>query len=77
MSATYRISKSQSAQYAVVKNGESSSILSASELRQLCQTMGEPYARLMSELENNGVVELTVAYGNVQRPAVDSSGTAR
>jgi hypothetical protein len=77
MSATYRISKSQSAQYAVVKNGESSSILSASELRQLCQTMGEPYAHLMSELENNGVVELTVASGKVQRPAVNSSGTDR
>jgi len=40
MSATYRISKSPSAQYAVVKNGGSSAILSASELRQLCQNMG-------------------------------------
>ena len=77
MSATYRISKSQSAQYAVVKNGGSSSILSASELRQLCQTMGEPYAHLMAELENNNVVELTVAYGKVQRPSTDSSGSDR
>src|SRR5690348_8673145 len=41
MSVTYRISKSQSTQYAVVKNGASSSILSASELRQLCQTLGQ------------------------------------
>jgi hypothetical protein len=39
--------------------------------------MGEPYAHLMSELENNGVVELTVAYGKVQRPALDSSGSDR
>ena len=75
MSATYRISKWQSAQYAVIKNGGSSSILSASELRQLCQTMGQPYAHLMAELENNEVVELTVAYGKVQRLAVDSSAT--
>jgi len=77
MSATYKISKSQSAQYAVEKNGGNPEILSASELRQLCQTMGEPYAHLMSELENNGVVELTVAYGRVQRPSVDSSGSDR
>jgi hypothetical protein len=75
MSTTYRISKPQSAQYAVVKNGESMSILSASELRQLCQTMGQPYAHLMAELENNEVVELTVAYGKVQRLAVHSSAT--
>ena len=75
MSATYRISKSQSAQYAVVKNGESSSILSASELRRLCQTMGKPYAYLMAELENDNVVELTVVCGKVQRPSVDSSGS--
>jgi len=75
MSATYRISKSPSAQYAVVKNGGSSAILSASELRQLCQNMGQPYAHLMAELENNNVVELTVAYGQVQRPSVDSSGS--
>ena len=77
MSATYRISKSQSAKYAVVKNGESSSILSASELRQLCQAMGESYAHLMAGLENSCVVELTVAYGKVQRPAVDASGIDR
>ena len=73
MSATYKISKSQSAQYTVVKNGGSSSILSPSEMRQLCQTMGEPYAHLVAELERNCVVELTVAYGKVQRPSVDSS----
>lgn len=77
MSATYRISKSPSAQYSVVKNGEGSSILSASDLRQLCQTMGEPYAHLMAELERNDVVELTVAYGKVQRTSVDSSGSDR
>jgi len=77
MSATYKISKSQSAQYAVEKNGGSSEILSPSELRQLCQTMGEPYAHLMAELENNDVVELTVAYGKVQRLSVDSSGSDR
>lgn len=77
MSATYRISKSQSAQYAVVKNGGSSAILSASELRQLCQTMGESYAHLMAELERNEVVELTVAYGKVQHLSVDSSGSDR
>jgi len=63
MSATYKISKSQSAQYAVVKNGGSSAILSASELRQLCQTMGESYAHLMAELAKNDVVELTIGYG--------------
>ena len=66
MSATYRISKSPSAQYAVVKNGGSASIISASDLRQLCQTMGESYAHLMAELSKNDVVELTVAYGKVQ-----------
>ena len=77
MSARYRISKSQSAQYAVEKNGGSSEILSASELRQLCQTMGEPYAHLMAELANNDVVELTIAYGKVQSPSVDSTGTDR
>ena len=77
MSARYRISKSQSAQYAVEKNGGSSEILSASELRQLCQTRGEPYAHLMAKLANNDVVELTVAYGKVQSPSVDSSGTDR
>ena len=75
MSATYRISKSQSAQYDVVKNGGSSSILTASELRRLCQTMGEPYAHLMAELDKKDVVELTVAYGKVQRPSVDPSGS--
>ena len=77
MSATYRISKSLSAQYAVVKNGGSSAILSASELRQLCQTMGEPYAHLMAELERNDVVEFTVAYGKVQGPSIDSNGSNR
>ena len=77
MSATYRISKSQPAQYAVEKNGGNPEILSASELRQLCQTMGEPYAHLMAELANNDVVELTVAYGKVQRPSGDSSGSDR
>ena len=75
MSATYRISKSQSAQYDVIKNGGSSSILTASELRQLCQTMGEPYAHLMAELDKNDVVELTVAYGKVQRSSADPSGS--
>ena len=75
MSATYRISKSQSAQYDVVKNGGSSSILTASELRQLCQTMGEAYAHLMAELDKKDVVELKVAYGKVQRPSVDPSGS--
>lgn len=77
MSATYRISKSQSAQYVVEKNGGSSEIISPSELRQLCQTMGEPYAHLMAELENNDAVELTVAYGKVQRLSVDSSRSDR
>jgi len=77
MSATYKISKSQSAQYAVEKNGGSSEILSASELRQLCQTMGESYAHLMAELERNDMVELTVAYGKVQRPSLDSSRSDR
>ena len=52
-------------------------MLSASELRQLCQTMGEPYAQLMAELERKDVVELTVAYGKVQRPALDSSRSDR
>lgn len=66
MSATYKISKSKSADYIVVKNGKSSSSLTASELRQLCQTMGEPYAHLIAELEKNNVVELLVAYGKVQ-----------
>ena len=77
MSARYRISKSQSAQYAVEKNGGSSELLSLSELSQLCQTMGEPYAHLMAKLENNDVVELTVAYGQVQRLSVDSNGSDR
>jgi hypothetical protein len=77
MSATYRISKSESAQYAVEKNGGVSEILSPSELRQLCQTMGEPYAHLMAELEGNGAVELTVAYGRVQRPSGDSNESDR
>jgi hypothetical protein len=77
MSATYKISKSQPAQYAVEKNGGNPEILSASELRKLCQTMGEPYAHLMAELENNDAVELTVAYGKVQRLSVDSSGSDR
>jgi len=60
MSATYRISKSQSAQYDVVKNGGSSSILTASELRQLCQTMGEAYAHLIAELDEADLLELSV-----------------
>jgi len=77
MSATYRISKSQSAQYDVVKNGGSSSILTASELRQLCQTMGEPYAHLMAALEKNSVVELTVAYGKVQTVNSDQFGSSQ
>jgi len=77
VSATYRISKSQSAQYAVEKNGGSSQILSPSELRQLCQTMGESYAHLMAELERNNVVELRVAYGKVQGPTINSSGSDR
>jgi len=77
VSATYRISKSQSAQYVVEKNGGRSEILSASGLRQLCQTMGEPYAHLMAELERNDVVEFTVAYGKVQGPSIDSSGSDR
>jgi len=66
MSATYRISKSASAQFAVLKNGENPSLLTPSDLRQLCQTMGESYAHLMAELEKNDVVELTVAYGKVR-----------
>lgn len=77
MSATYRISKSPSAQYAVIKNGAISSILSASEMRQLCQTTGEPYAHLMAELENKRIVELKVIDGKVRRPDVDSSATDR
>jgi len=46
--------------------GESPSLLTASELRQLCQTMGEPYAHLIAELDKADVVELSVAYGKVQ-----------
>ena len=75
MSATYQISRSQSAQYSVVKNGESSSLLTASELRQLCQTMGESYAHLMADLDKNDVVELTVAYGKVQTTNSDRLGS--
>ena len=48
MSATQRARKAESAQCAVLKNGESPSLLSASELRQLGQTMGQPYAHLMA-----------------------------
>jgi len=66
MSAIYRISKSKPGEYAVLKNGTGPSNLNASDLRQLCQTMGESYARLISELENKDVVELKVAYGKVQ-----------
>lgn len=77
MSAKYRISRTQSGQYDVVKNGEPSSTLTASGLRQLCQTMGEPYAHLMAKLQTSDVVELTVAYGKVQRPSVDASGSDR
>jgi hypothetical protein len=73
MSAKYRISKSPSAQYTVEKNGGASQIVSASDLRQLCQTMGEPYAQLMAELEKNDAVELTVAYGKVQHLSADSN----
>ena len=46
--------------------GESPSLLTASELRQLCQTMGERYAHLIAELDKADVVELSVAYGKVQ-----------
>ena len=74
MSATYKISKSQAAQYTVIKNGKSSSLMTASELRQLCQTMGEPYAHLIAELEKNDVVELLVAYGKVQTFTSDRLG---
>ena len=63
MSATYRISKSKPGEYAVLKNGNEASNLDASDLRQ---TMGESYAHLISELENEDVVELKVAYGKVQ-----------
>ena len=77
MSATYKISRSQSAQYAVVKNGGISSLLTASELRQLCQTMGESYAHLIAELDKNDVVEFTVAYGKVQTVNSNRLGSNR
>ena len=66
MSATYRISKSKPGEYAVLKDGNEPSTLNASDLRQLCQTMGESYAHLISELENKDMVEFTVPYGKVQ-----------
>jgi len=68
MSATCRISKSQPGQYNVLKNGSDFLNLNASELRQLCQTMGESYAHLMAELETNEAVELTVSHRKVQTP---------
>lgn len=74
MSATYRISKSESAQYAVVKNGKAPSLLTASKLRQLCQTIGERYAHLIAELDKADVVELSVAYGKVQTFTSDRFG---
>ena len=66
MSAIYRISKSKPGEYAVLKNGNEPLTLNASDLRQLCQNMGESYAHLISELESRDVVELKVAYGKVQ-----------
>ena len=66
MSATYRISKSKPGEYAVLKNGNEASNLNASGLRRLCQTMGESYAHLISELEHKDEVELKAAYAKVQ-----------
>lgn len=67
MSATYKMFKSKSGRlHCGQEYGKSSSSLTASELRQLCQTMGEPYAHLIAELEKNNVVELLVAYSKVQ-----------
>jgi len=66
MSAIYRISKSKPGEYAVSKNGSERSNLNASDLRLLCQSMGESYAHLILELESRDVVELQVAYGKAQ-----------
>jgi hypothetical protein len=67
MSPTYRISKSKPGEYTVLKNGKEPSNLNASDLRQLCQTMGKSYAHLISELQNQEVVELKVAHEKIQK----------
>ena len=67
MSATYRISKSKPGEYTVLKNGDEPSNLNASDLRQLCQTMGKSYAHLISELQSKDVVEFKAAHGKIQK----------
>jgi len=60
MSATHKTSKSQFGSVQCREDGKSSSLRAASELRQLCQTMDEPYAHLIAKLEAKDVVERSV-----------------